>query len=180
MKFEIELKGPLTKTEFQNLYQILKKNGQFIRKWNRKSYVFYTNDKTLDIKVRTTNKTSEIVAKKGFWGNRKREEIIIPINEKSVVLAIKFLAALGYKKGIITSRLTHIFEYNSIEFALVKCPKNYYFYEAEFIPTRAIKNPEAYIEKTLKSLGMKVWSEKEVYNFLMYCNKNIDKHFSVN
>ena len=180
MAVEIEFRGPLTKSGFKKLLKILKINGKFIRILKRKTFVYHTKDKNLDLKVRTTNNASEFVLKKGFWGARKREEIIIPISSESVKLAQKFLDALGYKEGIIASRETHLFEYKSIEFAIVKCPKDYYFYEAEFISSNSIKNPEAHIKKILKALGLKVWTEKETYDFLMFCNKNIDEHFKFN
>ena len=129
--------------------------------------------------MRTIDNVSEIVIKKGFWGARKRKEIILQIEEKELDSAKMFMALLGYKKGIIAIRETHIFDYKGIEFSLVKCPKNYYFYEAEFIKNKSVKDPEKYIENVLESLDLKVWSEKEVYDFLMFCNKNIDKSFSI-
>jgi hypothetical protein len=45
------------------------------------------------------------------------------------------------------------------------------------INNKKTKNPEKHIKEVLKSLNLVVWSEKEVYNFMMYCKKNIDKHF---
>jgi len=36
---------------------------------------------------------------------------------------------------------------------------------------------EISIKKVLKLLNLIVWSEKEVYEFMMYCKKNIDEHF---
>lgn len=179
MNIEIEFRGPLTKSGYHKLSRFLKNNGRFSRRWQRQTYVFHTKDKTLDLKVRTTNRASEIVVKKGFWGARKREEIIIPIKEEHVDLAQRFLAALGYDSGVIASRLTNLFEYQGVEFALIKCPRNYFFYEAEFMANKSIKNPQAHIKKVLKSLGLKVWSEKEVYDFLMFCNKKIDNSFTV-
>jgi len=59
----------------------------------------------------------------------------------------------------------------------VKCPNNYLFYEAEFVGKKTIINPEKQIKEILDRLKLKVWSEKEVYNFMMHCNKNIDEHF---
>lgn len=67
--------------------------------------------------------------------------------------------------------------YCTIEFALVKCPGGHCFYEAELINGKGVKNPEKHIKEVLKSLNLKAWSEKEVYEFMMYCKKNIDEHF---
>lgn len=179
MNIEIEFRGPLTKADYQKLFQFLKKNGRFLKKWQRETYVFHTRDKALDLKVRTTNRASEIVVKKGFWGARKREEIILPIASKHVQTAQQFMVALGYNSGTIASRTTFLFEYQCLEFALIKCPKNYYFYEAEFIENKTIKNPEKHMQKVLKSLDLKVWSEREVYDFLMFCNQKIDQPFKI-
>jgi len=179
MKFEIELRGPLTKSKFQSLLNFLREQARFIKKTERTTFVFHTNDKTLDLKIRTTDGASEIIVKKGFWGARKREEIVLPIEAEAIGAAKKILTALGYQKGIIAERETFIFEYKGIELSLVKCPKDYYFYEAEFIRKRSIRNPEEYVKQILKLLGLKIWSEKEVYEFLMFCNRKIDKHFAL-
>jgi len=180
MAVEIEFRGPLGRNEFRNLLGLLAKRGKFIKKTRRTTFVFHTNDKTLDLKIRTTDGISEIVLKKGLWGARKREEIVLPIKARSVKDAQGFLAFLGYNKGIIAVRETSVFEYKSIELSLVKCPKNCYFFEAEFIENRLTKNPEEHIRRVLKSLGLEVWSEKEFCDFLEWGNEKIDRHFIIN
>lgn len=179
MAIEIEFRGPLTKAGFQKLLGFLKRKGRFVKKTKRKTFVFFTDDKTLDLKVRTTDGESEIVVKKGFWGARKREEIVLPIETKLVGVAQELLAALGYEEGVIALRETEVFVYKDVELSLVKCPKNYYFYEAEFVGGKSIKGPEAQVERILKFLELEIWSEKEVYDFLMFCNQNIDEHFNL-
>lgn len=179
MAIEIEFRGPLTKVGFRKLLGFLKKNGKFVKKTKRKTFVFFTNDKTVDLKVRTTDGQSEIVVKKGFWGARKREEIVLPIKTKLVEVAQELVAALGYKEGVIALRESQIFVYQGVEFSLVKFPKNYSFYEAEFAGGQSIKDPEAHVERILKSLELEIWSEKENYDFLMFCNQKIDKHFKI-
>lgn len=177
MATEIEFRGPLTQIEFDKMLIFLRKEADFIKRMARKTFVFETKDKTLDLKVRTTDSVDEIVLKKGFWGARKREEIVIPLKTNSIEESVRLFSLLGYNKGIIAVRDNYIFNYKNIEFALVKCPNNYCFYEAEFIDNKEIKNPEKHIKEVLKSLNLKVWSEKEVYDFMMYCKKNIDEHF---
>ncbi|MFH1968611.1 MAG: hypothetical protein ABIJ84_04450 [bacterium] len=177
MVTEIEFRGPLTQIEFDKLLIFLRKEADFVKRMKRKTFVFETKDKTLDLKARTTDGVDEIVLKKGFCGARRREEIVIPLKTKSIEEAIKLFSLLGYSKGIIAIRDNYIFNYKNIEFALVKCPNKYCFYEAELINNKAIKNPEKHIKEVLKSLDLQVWSEKEVYDFMMYCKKNIDEHF---
>lgn len=176
---EIELRGPLTESAFKRLSKYLKSEGRFIEIKNRITYVFQTDDKTLDLKIRTTNDESEIVIKKGFWGAQRREEIILPIKTEAVPSAKKLFASLGYKKGIIATREAHVFEYQGIELSLIKCPKNYYFYEAEFLGDKSAKDPEGQIKKVLTSLDLEFWTEEEVFEFLMTCNKEIDEHFTI-
>ena len=171
MAIEIELRGPLTKNKYQKLLGFLKKEGQFVKELERKTFLFDISDQTLDLKVRTTNGLSEIVLKKGFWGARKREEIILPIETKLVDEAVKLFALLGYNKGGIAIRDSHIFNYKNIEFAVVRCPKGVYYYEAEFLANKNIKNPEKHIENILNELDLKIWSDKEFLNFLKVCNK---------
>jgi hypothetical protein len=177
MAIEIEFRGPLTKSEFKKLLNFLKKEADFVKRMKRKTFIFETKNKSLDLKTRITDGISEIVLKKGFMGAVKREEIILPLRSKSIEEATRLLSLLGYNKGIIAIRDNYIFNYKNIEFALVKCPNGYCFYEAELINNKKIKNPERHIEEVLKSLDLVVWSEKEVYDFMMYCKKNIDKHF---
>lgn len=177
MATEIEFRGPLTKSEFQRLLTFLKKEADFVKQMKRKTFVFENKDKTLDLKVRTTDGVPEIVLKKGFMGARRREEIVISLKTNSIKEVLRLFSLLGHNKGIIAIRDNYIFNYKNIEFALVKCPNNYCFYEAELINNKGTKNPEKHIKGILESLNLKVWSEKEVYNFMMYCKKNIDEHF---
>jgi len=177
MATEIEFRGPLTKNEFQKLLNFFQKEADFVKRMKRKTFVFFNKDKTLDLKVRTTDGVPEIVLKKGFAGARKREEIIIPLKTDSTKEAVRIFSLLSHNKGIIAIRDNYIFNYKNIEFALVRCPGGYCFYEAELINNKKVKNPEKHIEDVLKSLSLKMWSEKEVYDFMMYCKKNIDKHF---
>ena len=177
MSTEIEFRGSLTKDEFQKLLSFFKKEAEFVKRMKRKTFVFYNNNKTLDLKVRTTDGVPEIVLKKGFAGARRREEIILPLKTNSTEEAVRMFSLLGHNKGIIAIRDNYIFNYKNIEFALVRCPNDYYFYEAELINNKGVKNPEKHIKEVLKSLNLKAWSEKEVYDFMMYCKKNIDKHF---
>ena len=177
MAIEIEFRGPLTKNEFQKLLNFFKKEAKFVKKMKRKTFVFENKDKTLDLKVRTTDGILEIVLKKGFMGAVRREEIILPLKTDFIKEAVRLFSLLGHNKGIIATRDNYIFNYKNIEFALVKCPGGYCFYEAELINNKKIKNPEKHIKEVLKSLNLKAWSEKEVYEFMMYCKKNIDEHF---
>ena len=177
MAIEIEFRGPLTKNEFQKLLNFFKKEAKFVKRMKRKTFVFENKDKTLDLKVRTTDGIPEIVLKKGFMGAVRREEIILQLKTDSIKEAVRLFSLLGHNKGIIAIRDNYIFNYKNIEFALVKCPGGYCFYEAELINNKRIKNPEKHIKEILKSLNLKAWSEKEVYNFMMYCKKNIDEHF---
>jgi hypothetical protein len=177
MAIEIEFRGPLTKEEYNKLFAFLKKNGQFKKKWTRETYVFFTEDKSLDLKVRTTDGATEIVIKKGKWGASQREEIILPVDSASVEIAKKFLAALGYNEGIIAVRETNIFLYQEVEFAVVKSPDGLFFYEAEYVG-EPVKNPEKQILKVLRSLNLNVWSEKEVVDFFLACRKT-DRHFKI-
>jgi len=177
MATEIEFRGPLTQIEFDKMLIFLRKEADFVKRMKRKTFVFFNKDKTLDLKVRTTDGVPEIVLKKGFAGARRREEIIIPLKTNSTKEAVRIFSLLGHNKGIIAIRDNYIFNYKNIEFALVKCPGGYCFYEAELINNKKVKNPEKHIEEVLKSLSLKAWSEKEVYDFMMYCKKNIDEHF---
>lgn len=177
MATEIEFRGPLTAKEFKKLFGFLKKKAVFVKRMKRTTHVFETNDDALDLKARITDGVPEMVLKKGFAGARRREEVVIPLRTKSVDEAIKFFCLLGYNKGIIAERDNYIFNYKNIEFTLVKCPNNCCFYEAEFINGSKIKNPEKHVEEVLKSLNLKVWSEKQVWDFMMYCKSHIDEHF---
>ena len=177
MAIEIEIRGPLTRDGYQRLISFFKKEAEFVKEMKRTSFLFDIDDTTIDLKVRTTDGVPEIVLKKGFWGARRREEILLPIKSKSEQSAIRLFTLLGYNKGGIAIRESHIFNYKNIEFSVVKCPKGVYYYEAEFLPNKKIKNPEKYIEGILNSLGLKIWSDNEFLKFLKVCSK-INKKFN--
>ena len=176
MAIEIELRGPLTKIGYRRLISFFKKEAEFVKEMKRKSFLFDIKDQTIDLKVRTTDGVPEIVLKKGFWGAKRREEILLPIRANTEESAIRLFALLGFSKGGIAVRESHIFNYHGIEFSVVKCPKGVYYYEAEFISNKKTANPERHIEGVLKSLDLKIWSDKEFLGFLKVCNK-INKRF---
>ncbi|MCX6715577.1 MAG: hypothetical protein NT077_01005 [Candidatus Taylorbacteria bacterium] len=100
---EVEVRGPLSKTEFERLNSFLSKNATFKQKKERVliDYSAGLKDRTKDIRVRETNGVPEIVIKLGSWGgSEKREEISLHLGKGSFDELVRAFGELGYTKGV--------------------------------------------------------------------------------
>ena len=116
---EMEIRGPLTKSEYLNLEKFLKKNGRFKQKKDR-VLIDYSSEglesRKNDIRLRVTNKIPEIVIKTGkLGGSDKRQELSVLTKKNNFDNLVKIFAALGLKKGILCVRKGNIYKYKDIE-----------------------------------------------------------------
>ncbi len=85
-KIEVEYRGVLTKEKFQKLSAFLKEKWEFVNEKDRFSVIYFPRSKErlkvskspLDLRVRITNKKSELVLKYGrSSGNDARKEFLL-------------------------------------------------------------------------------------------------------
>ena len=117
-KIEIEVRGPLSYEQFNQLSEFFNKNAVFKEKKHRLS-VCYTilrpEDKEvssdLDIRARITNDVPELVIKVGKWrGSDIRKEVAIQLKRGEFSNLITICATLGYTEAIVTENVTMVYE----------------------------------------------------------------------
>ena len=174
-KIEVEYRGVLTKKKFDELNNYLKKSGNYIKEKDRFSVIYFPRGKErlkvskspLDLRVRITNKKSELVLKYGrSSGNDARKEFSFPIDSEKFEEIIEFLKILGFYYGVLQATKTYIYIYQDIEFALVDVPGFGYYFEAEILADmKSVESVKKKIAITTKELGLNVLNENDYLVF---------------
>lgn len=156
---EVELRGPLDEAGYKTIQAYLDANGKHT---NSQKRVFFDlsqaigiNNRTLDVRVKTTNGKIQIVVKKSISESSSREEAEVNIEAGSLKQALHALALLGYPKGVSGIREIERYTVGEIEFAVQSVMRidngelHSRFYEAEIMANPENKD-EA--EKRLREL----------------------------
>jgi len=185
--FEIELRGPLTKEQYDSLIKKFSEQGEFVQDKNRVLIDYSTmipdqgiEGRNKDIRLRVTNKKPEIIVKLGAWGgNEQREELSILTEEGTFDTLVKVYNALGYGKGVLCERNSKVYNYNGVEFALVEVPNHSYFFEAEKVVTTEGEKDQAQkdIEKVCMDLDLSIYTDQEFYDYVEQLNKEANEVF---
>lgn len=179
-KVEVEHRGLLTEKKFVELNKILKKNGKFLGEKDRFSVIYSPRGKEtlrvarspIDLKVRITNKKSELVLKYGRWsGKDARKEFLFPIDSKKFEEMTEFLKILGYYYGVLQATKTFLYIHKGIEFAVVKVPGWGYYFEAEIVANpESVATADKKIMDTCKELKLEVLNDKDFLKLLESLN----------
>lgn len=185
--FEIELRGSLTKEQYDSLIKKFSQEGEFVQDKNRVLIDYSTmipdqgiEGRDKDIRLRVTNKKPEIIVKLGGWGgNEQREELSVITEEGTFDTLVKIYNALGYDKGVLCVRNSKVYNYQEVEFALVEVPSHSYFFEAEKVVTSESEKDQAQkdIEKVSNSLGLTTYTDQEFYDYVEQLNREANEVF---
>ncbi|MBU3934867.1 hypothetical protein KKC00_02830 [Patescibacteria group bacterium] len=181
VKVEVEHRGLLNEEKFQKLNTFLKKNGKFLGEKDRFSVIYSPRGKetlrvvrsSIDLKLRITNKESELVLKYGRWsGNDARKEFLFPIDSKKFEEMTEFLQILGYYYGVLQATKTRLYIYKDIEFAVVKVPNWGYYFEAEIvIEKEKVKSANEKIMSVYRELNLDVLNDRDFLKLLESLNE---------
>jgi adenylate cyclase class IV len=188
---EVEQRGPLTKTQLKELTAFFKKNAVF-KGYKERILIDYSTflpgegikGRKKDIRLRTTNGIPEIMIKLGSWGgSEQRKEVSLIAKKGEFDKLVQIFGLLGLTKGALVITKTNAFKYKGIEFAVVDVCGKRYIFEAE-IMIKDKKNTAAAkskIEKVIKELELKIYTDKEFYAYIEDLNKKqIAKTFDYN
>ncbi len=185
--FEIELRGSLTKKQYDLLIKKFSQEGEFVQDKNRVLIDYSTmipdqgiKGRDKDIRLRVTNKKPEIIVKLGTWGgNEQREELSVFTEEGTFDTLVKIYNALGYGKGVLCVRNSKVYNYEGVEFALVEVLNHSHFFEAEKVVNSESEKDQAqkYIEKVCRNLGLTVYTDQEFYDYVEQLNKEANEIF---
>jgi len=186
---EVEARGKIEE-DFDSLVEKFKKIAKFKGEKKRISFVFLKGDSDIDIKealddpvdlrLRVTNGNAEIVIKYGKWGGSDtREEYSIPINLNDFESSANLLRCLGWYKGIIAQTTTYVFDYQGVEFALVKYYDGEFYFEAEKMVENSndVKVAMTNLKNISSTLGLKIFEEEEFMDYINKLNHSISYKF---
>jgi predicted adenylyl cyclase CyaB len=183
---EVEVRGSLDKQTYEHLHRFLAKRGKFVGHTDHEAFFLYGHpgyahnplERTVDIRLRNTNDTCEIMVKKKVSKNNEaREEISLALKDHNLETAKKVVKALGIDKALQIKRSSDVYTYQGVEWSLVRAPKNYFFYEAER-PAKTKKDAQKVRDELLKEafrLGLKVFDSEEDKKFIYLLFRKADK-----
>ncbi len=178
---EAEVRGLLSKDEFDVLNSFLSKNSIFKQKKERVLIDFSSGvrDRKKDIRVRETNGIPEIIIKLGAWGgSEKREEISIHTEKGSFDDLVRAFGELGYTKGVLCVRNSLVYDYKNVEFALVEVPGHSYYFEAEILATAVdAHKAEAELLALCEELKLKTFTDEGFYAYIETLNREANSIF---
>lgn len=179
--FEVEIRGPISRDEYNTLDSFLSENATFKEKRER-IFIDYSTElenRTKDIRIRETNGVPEIILKLGSWGgSESREEISVKAEPGKFEDLVKTFGELGFTKGVLCIRNSVVYDYKGIEFALVEVPNHSYYFEAEILtePQKSVE-AESEIRKVCEELKLRVFSRDDFFKYVEILNKEANKIF---
>lgn len=176
---EVEIRGLLSSEEYAKLKSFFDEHAEKKEEKDRILIDYSTflpggvEERQKDIRLRVTNGVPEIVVKIGAWGgSESRKELSVKTAPGSFDLLTEIFAALGYEKGILAVRKSHVYDYKDTEFALVEVPGHSYYFEAEKM-AHGEENADdliAEMNSICKELGITVFSKEEFFAYIQKLN----------
>ena len=174
---EIEIRGKLSKSDFENLFPFLNKNGKIKNHYHRLSadisFGFdntqrkWNNTTRIDLRIKKSDDEEKITAKIGRFDRKEREEIEVKLIPGEILNALDLFEALGYKSGMIYCWESWEFDYKKFEIKISKYTNDYYTFEIE----SSVSNPDL----LAKELNLKPYTQKEYKRTIEWENKNIHR-----
>lgn len=183
---EIEIRGPLSKGEFENLVNFFDSSGKKKSEKDRVLIDYSTfleggvEHRKKDIRLRVTNGIPEIIVKIGEWGgNEQRKELSVFTKQGEFDTLVEIFGELGFGKGMLCVRKSKVYEYKDIEFALVEVPGHSYYYEAEKMASGNENGDELVkgIENVCKELSLDIFDKKQFFEYVEKLNKESNEIF---
>lgn len=182
---EVESSGPLTIAQKKELEALFNKDGKKKTTKHRVLIDYSTflgdgvRNREKDIRLRITNGKPEIIVKLGAWNSANhRKELSAFAEVGSFDTLVQIFAALGYKKGMLCERITNVYEYDGIEFALVEIPNHSFHFEAEIMSDeKDVEKSKKHIEDVCEKLGMKIFTDEEYMSYIETLNKEANEVF---
>jgi predicted adenylyl cyclase CyaB len=183
---EVEIRGPLNKSQYETFRSFLAKEGKFIKHIDREAFFLYGHpgyahdplERTVDIRLRNTNGECEIMVKQKISENNEaRKEISLKLKDNNLETAKEVVKALGISKALRIERSSDIYEYRGIEWSIVRAPKDHFFYEAERSAKDKEESKQVQKDLALEAARVKlnVFTPKEDQEFIYLLFKEVDE-----
>lgn len=162
---EVEIRGRLDDAGYERVKAFLDEHGTHLKSQERemillRDYRGFSKDafvgRPVDIRLRNTNGACEIMLKRKV--ENAREEVQLKLQDTDLDKAKIVMRALGCTTGNWMHRLSEVYEYKNIEWALVIAPNNIRYYEAEIAVDDASRVADAHatLEKEAQAIGLDV------------------------
>ena len=186
---EVEMRGTLDSSTIPELVKKILLDGEFVQRKERVLIDYSTclpeqgiEGRKLDIRLRNTNKVSEIILKTGAWGGSDaRREYSVKTNDSFDTL-VQIYKLLGLSKGVLCIRNIDVYTYHRVEIALVEVPGHSYFFEAEIelAETEGTEKAQSELKEVLNKLGLTAYSDIEYFAYIEVLNKEANTIFDSN
>ena len=173
-RIEIEYRSRFSKKKYLALSRYLTRKAKDLGRDDKRVWFFVMPDKLLKVTHDISRKSGKITLKLTKIGKGSHfEEIEFPIAERDVEPAVKLFQLLGYKYLVEPKILRHNFSYKGVEIALKYSKTWSYHLELEIVITSLEAKSEAdkKISTVSKELGIKILTEKELWDFTQQIEK---------
>lgn len=186
---EVEIRGPLTKSEAEKLKEFFRTHGEHVESHTREMIRLYdypgfhedTLIRGVDIRLRDTDGRCEIMVKKKISEhNVGRSELSLKLQDTNLDTAKEVVKALGYSKGLWMHRKKDVYEYAGIEWSIVEAPQDIFYYEAEQGADDGadIAKIETHLKAEAEKLQVRVFSPEEYRDFIAVLGEKVNKRIS--
>lgn len=179
---EVEIRGVVADEARGALTALLEREGSAPKVKERVLIDYSTlmeknmRERTKDIRVRATNGVSEIIVKLGaYGGSDARKELSLPVGEHSFDTLVQVMAALGYERGMLTSRTIYAYAYAGVEITLVHVHDGPWQFEMEKMVEHDADVPQAQkdLHTLAETLGLTVMTKEEWVAHIEYINQHV-------
>ncbi|MFA7301680.1 MAG: hypothetical protein WC069_05195 [Candidatus Shapirobacteria bacterium] len=138
---EIEIRGKISKEQFDNLYKLLSETAKLADHYHRLSLDLspgfdpatktWKNSSGTDIRLKKSDDKEKISIKTGNFHDLERKEIEVKLQTGQFLGALDLLETMGYKTGMIYFWESWEFNYLGTEIKLSKYTEDYFTFEVE-------------------------------------------------
>lgn len=172
---ELELRAIIKKEDFDSIFRKLRKTGKLVSKTNRLSVMFFgvCDKNRFDIKVRITERKSEVVIKKGDYHSPDRIEYAQSIPNNEFLDMVRIFSQFGFGSKVF-ERTTLNFQFpDSVVISLVKAG-DYSYLEIEKMTNKKDQYAAKIILQNIANdLGVSILKDKNSY--YAFCNMLTEK-----
>lgn len=178
---EIEIRGKISKTEFDNLFKLLSETGELADHCHRLSLDLspgfdpktktWKNSSGTDIRLKKSDDKEKLSVKMGSFHEKERKEVEVKLQTGQFLSALDFLEALGYQSGMIYYWESWEFNYQGVEIKLSKYTDEYFTFEVE-------GKENSNVHDIANKLNLTAYSNHEYRQAIDWENQNIHKIYN--
>ncbi len=169
-QIEVEIRSFITKEKYEELIELLKKEGEFLGEDYQETYYF---DAKEDLRIQRNNSFSKIWMKKGKIHDEQREEIEVRFARDDFEKLWRIFLSVGFSVSVKWLRTRSSFRWQGIDVA-VDFTKGYgYIIELEKMADEASKEKTLeMLKQKLKVLGISLTPKDEFEKKFQYYKEN--------